>query len=217
LGTLWNTAKVLGPIAAFGATLFGDLFRQSDPHRGEASEIQTGNSPFIADVGEIGVFDLAEMEEDAARRALENEAAAVATAQDWWDARNKTFSDPTLANIAEEDKLFAEMQTLFGDKFDGIMDSINDHLGEVENPNELEDIPSGWFNDVLDSMTWEDTGELTSDDVSGFAALPGDIEEAVANGIATGTANMSVNIDGQKAGYVLAPYISREIAVQMIN
>lgn len=212
LGTLWNTAKVLGPIAAFGATLFGDLFRPSDPHRGEASEIQTGDSPFIANVGEIGAFDLAEMEEDAARRALENEAAAVATAQDWWDARNKTFSDPTLANIAEEDKLFAEMQTLFGDKFDGIMDSINDHLGEVENPNELEDIPSGWFGDVLDSMTWEDAGALTSDDVSGFAALPGDIEAAVANGIATGTSGMSISMDGVTVGRVVAPYVSAEIA-----
>ena len=75
-----------------------------------------------------------------------------------------------------------------------------------------DEIPSTWFGDVLDSLTWEDAGALTSDDVSGFAALPGDIEEAVANGIATGTSGMSINMDGVSVGRVVAPYVSQEIA-----
>ena len=75
-----------------------------------------------------------------------------------------------------------------------------------------DEIPSSWFGDVLDSLTWENAGALTSDDVSGFAALPGDIEEAVANGIATGTSGMSINMDGVTVGRVVAPYVSQEIA-----
>jgi len=74
------------------------------------------------------------------------------------------------------------------------------------------EIPAGWFGDVLDSMTWEDTGSLTSDDVSGFAALPADIEDAVAAGIATGTSGMYINMDGVTVGRVVAPYVSQEIA-----
>ena len=85
----------------------------------------------------------------------------------------------------------------------------NNKTGEWELPSE---IPSGWFRDVLDSMTWEDAGALTSDDVSGFAALPGDIEAAVANGIATGTSGMSISMDGVTVGRVVAPYVSAEIA-----
>ena len=208
LGKIGSGLKALGPAAAFVGTLFGDLFRPGDPTRGNASEINP------ADLEPI-VFDLTKIEEEAARKAAENAAAGVTATQAWWDARNNTLENPTLGNMAEEDRLFTEMQTLLGDKFDAVMDSINSHLGEVESPEELDDIPNGWFSDVLDSMTWEDTG-LTSEDVSGFQSLPGDIEAAVASGIASGTSGMSISMDGAAVGRVVTPYVSQAIASQMI-
>lgn len=54
------------------------------------------------------------------------------------------------------------------------------------------------------------TGSLTSEDISGFKDVPSGIKKAVREGVS----DIKVYIDGEKAGRLLAPYVSQTIAEQ---
>ena len=63
---------------------------------------------------------------------------------------------------------------------------------------------------------WTNQNQLTSSDISDFRGLPAQMLKAVASGAASGAAagvsGISVNLDGQKVGVLVAPYVSEEIA-----
>ena len=100
-------------------------------------------------------------------------------------------------------------------------DVLNALLDKVENfawiNDTIEDLPAQWFDDILDAVTWESNGEdgLTSEDVSGFAALPEQIKKFAKAGIVEGASGLSITMDGYSVGKVTAPYVSQIIGSQM--
>lgn len=64
----------------------------------------------------------------------------------------------------------------------------------------------------IPAYSWTDRNELTSDDLSSFRGLPAEMSKAVASGAAAGVSGITVNLDGQKVGILVAPYVSQEIA-----
>ena len=114
-----------------------------------------------------------------------------------------------------------------GEGLDKLMDLVpnedvfNALLDKIENfawiNDTIEDLPSQWFDDILDAVTWESNGDegLSSEDVTGFAALPEQIKEYAKAGIAEGAAGLSITMDGYSVGQVTAPYVSQIIGSQM--
>lgn len=224
-------AKVLGGGAAFLTTLFGDLFRPEDPHRGEASEIDvqtTGpvvlaetEAPY-ADLGPSGlpgyhadrrpkgsIYDrFHEEEEDVLLDAHTREEAAGAI-QDWWDAwRDWNYAG---GEEGEADSTLSWMEEVLGDSFGDIWDRLMEKLDETEDQENLEDIPAGWYKDILDSLDFGEQNGVTSDDISGLRGLPALIQAAAESGTASGVSGISVNLDGYRVGELVAPYVSRAL------
>lgn len=53
---------------------------------------------------------------------------------------------------------------------------------------------------------------ITSSDLNAFNSLPGDIQAAVEAGAASGVSGIQVNLDGEKVGTLVAPYVSEQLA-----
>ena len=78
---------------------------------------------------------------------------------------------------------------------------------------------SNYYNPNMPNIpadAWTNQNQLTSSDISDFRGLPAQMLKAVASGAASGAAagvsGISVNLDGQKVGVLVAPYVSEEIA-----
>lgn len=100
------------------------------------------------------------------------------------------------------------------DVFNALLDKIENFAGINET---IEDLPAQWFDDVLDAVSWEENSgdQLSSEDVSGFAALPEQIKQFAKAGIVEGASGLSITMDGYSVGQVTAPYVSQIIASQM--
>ena len=100
------------------------------------------------------------------------------------------------------------------DVFNALLDKVED-LAWINDT--IEDLPAQWFDDVLDAVSWEENSgdQLTSEDVSGFAALPNQIKEFAKAGIVEGASGLSITMDGYLVGQVTAPYVSQIIGSQM--
>lgn len=100
------------------------------------------------------------------------------------------------------------------DVFNALLDKIETFAGINET---IEDLPAQWFDDVLDAVSWEENSgdQLSSEDVSGFAALPEQIKQFAKAGIVEGASGLSITMDGYSVGQVTAPYVSQIIASQM--
>ena len=59
---------------------------------------------------------------------------------------------------------------------------------------------------------WTNQKNLTSEDLSSFRGLPAQMVKAVASGAAAGVSGIVVNLDGEKVGMLVAPYVSESIA-----
>ena len=100
-------------------------------------------------------------------------------------------------------------------------DVFNALLDKIENfawiNDTIEDLPAQWFDDVLDAVSWEENSgeQLSSEDVSGFAALPEQIKQFAKAGIVEGASGLSIMMDGYSVGQVTAPYVSQIIGSQM--
>ena len=78
---------------------------------------------------------------------------------------------------------------------------------------------SNYYNPNMPNIpadAWTNQNQQTSGDISDFRGLPAQMLKAVASGAASGAAagvsGISVNLDGQKVGVLVAPYVSEEIA-----
>jgi len=94
------------------------------------------------------------------------------------------------------------------DALDGseeILKAYSDWLQEHSYGNMSWELPADWW------QGYGDSGGLTSDDISGFRGLPGQMRAAVQSGVS----NIKVVMDGQVVGNLVAPYVSEQIARDM--
>ena len=139
----------------------------------------------------------------------ESRADIEGAIQDWWDAWKENDLNPTEEGAAEEDREWGLMQEMLGDSFGDLWDRIVQGLDETEDQHALEDIPAGWYKDILDSLDFgEQNGGVTSEDISGLRGLPALIEAAAQNGTASGVSGIQVTLDGYRVGQLVAPYVS---------
>ena len=93
----------------------------------------------------------------------------------------------------------------------------------IDNPDWRPSYQQGFQNNYYNpnmsyvpADAWTNQNQLTSSDISDFRGLPAQMLKAVASGAASGAAagvsGISVNLDGQKVGVLVAPYVSEEIA-----
>ena len=90
-----------------------------------------------------------------------------------------------------------------------------DRLRESEWMNQSS-LPSGWWA-VMSTGLWNGLKSPNENGVSektleGLAGMPAGVENAAEKGVRKGISGMRVEIDGQAAGRILAPYVSQEIA-----
>ena len=85
--------------------------------------------------------------------------------------------------------------------------SVMQHLDELEERQmQLEDIPSEWW------LHGSDSGEgITNENLTAFNSLPGKMEKAVAKAVG----GIRVYLDGQAVGYLVTPYVSQNIALDI--
>lgn len=127
--------------------------------------------------------------------------------QDWWDAKQNV--DRGLEPESEEESARSWMETVLGDDFADVFYQISKEL-ENTDENTLDDIPQGWYSDLLDAIVGEDED---NEPAVGLNKLPGSVAAAV-----TGALNgVKIQIDGQTAGTLLAPYVSDTLGVILTN
>ena len=180
-------------------------------------ELQSsGNRPEDLPLEWFGVYgDIADQIEENIDLDEISDAAKGEAIQDWWDAwRNASAGTDTWD---EEASAFEWMKEALGDEFGDVWDRIMQKLDETENQAGLEDLPEDWWR-TTGSWSGGVPGEngVTSKDLEGLQSLPGNVETASERGVARGIRGIRVEIDGQSAGRILAPYISREIAKDII-
>ena len=103
-----------------------------------------------------------------------------------------------------EDQLYE----LFSNETD-MLDKLMDMIDILQNDHVLRDeldLPANWW------LHGSNTGEgITNENLTAFNSLPEKMQKAVANGVS----RIRVEIDGQSAGRILAPYVSEYIAAMM--
>jgi hypothetical protein len=134
--------------------------------------------------------------------------------QDWFDA----WKDWITGNIDDDEYQSAwdYFDEVFGEKQGDVMDAILQKLNEQEDQTKLENIPEDWWRTTGNWGKTENEDGVTSTDMQGFRALPGNIQTAVQRGAAAGVSGIKVNLDGRTVGELVAPYVSLEIAKSMI-
>lgn len=136
--------------------------------------------------------------------SLEMTPEQWAAANAFWDAQRKHDGDFTDEEWDAFEGAFAGQDELF-DKINELMD----YYIQSDHPDDwtgIEDLPSEWWKNPNNG------GEgITNDNISKFNQLPENIKRAVAQAVS----GISVNIDGQAAGRILAPYVSANIAAEI--
>ena len=137
--------------------------------------------------------------------------------QDWWDALKDWWS----GNIDDDEygSALDYFNEVFGERQGDVMEAILQKLDEQKDQTKLEDIPIDWWMSLggwnSGSTGGEDNG-VTGADLEGFRGLPANMEAAAKKGVAAGVKGLRVEIDGQAAGRILAPYVSQEIARSIV-
>ena len=153
--------------------------------------------------------DLDEPEENHYTDADRNQAL-----QDWWDdwkaLQKGELEDDDVQNSLDW------MQQVFGDDFGTVWDRVLQKLDEQEDQLKLKDIPEDWWRT---GSSWSggaagDNG-VTTQTAEGLKNLPAGVEGAAERGTRKGVSGMRVEIDGQTAGKILAPYVAEELAYQI--
>ena len=135
-------------------------------------------------------------------------------AKNGWDEESSGLFDEAFDRLAEltggeDSPLFTAIDGLTED----LKDSVPDNAW-----TDIEDLGDTAYK-ILDAVTWQDdTGNgLKTEDVSGFKALPAEIEQKAMEGLLKGASRMRIDMDGYSVGKVVAPYVSQEIAAEMLG
>lgn len=75
------------------------------------------------------------------------------------------------------------------------------------------DIPAGWWTSAID---WQNAGTPGGKNGEDLSALPGTIGAAVATSVSGAMSQVQVKLDGQKVGTLVAPYVSQQIARDVV-
>lgn len=149
------------------------------------------------------------------------EAQKSEAIQDWWDAwRNASGGGDSWD---EEESAFAWMEEVLGDGFGEVWDKIMEKLDATPDQGRLEDLPLEWYAALVSGGNGGtvsgsgDSNGVTSEDLRNFNGLPAGILQAVKEGARSGVSGLRVDIDGQSAGRILAPYVSQEIAEEIVR
>ena len=125
-------------------------------------------------------------------------------AQDFWDVLRENpedFSDEEWLNYLNAFEGQEELFRAIDDKMTELIQSVDD-----DSWRGIEDLPADW---------WTGGGNengLTSEDISGFRTIPGQMRAAVKEGIS----GIRVSLDGQRVGELVAPYVSEMIAREIV-
>ena len=76
-------------------------------------------------------------------------------------------------------------------------------------------LPSSWWGNQGGSRGNADENGISGQDLRGFLDVPRGVESAAEKGVKRGISGLRVEIDGQAAGRILAPYVSEQIARDM--
>lgn len=137
--------------------------------------------------------------------------------QDWFDAMKDWWS----GNIDDDEygSALDYFNKVFGERQGDVMEAILQKLEQQEDQTKLDDIPMDWWMSLggwNSGSTGGDDNGVTSADLEGFRGLPANLQTAAQKGVAAGVKGLRVEIDGQAAGRILAPYVSQEIARSIV-
>lgn len=155
---------------------------------------------------------------DVEELKAQNRAQAEAAIQDWWDAWRAWDKDPEgEGNELEYNNAEAWAQEVMGDAWGDVWYRIIEELDKKPKNANLEDVPVGWYKDILDNMggSGEKSG-LTSEDISGFKSLPEQMQKAAENGARAGISGATVEMDKYAVGRIVAPVVSEEIGGMIV-
>lgn len=204
-----NTVNADGTIMVVSSSdSAGDAFRQALEEGRGTDWSGTGETVYKRHrTGDI--HDRPETVEEYVDLDAHTRADAENAIQDWWDAwRDWNYAG---GEESEADRGFGWMQEVLGEGFGDVWDRLITKLDETEKQENLEDIPAGWYKDILDSLDFGEQNGVTSEDISGLRGLPALIQAAAENGTASGVSGIQVNLDGYRVGQLVAPYVSREL------
>jgi len=158
------------------------------------------------------------MSAEAARKAAEYWSTYTAGGESAFDARDALYSQLESEGYVNTEQAVSLIESAFenalsGNDADGLVAQIMTQHPEIFGDNP----PDDFYSTVMDALSWQDTGDegLTSEDVSGFAALPEQIKQYAKSGIAEGAAGLSITMDGYAVGQVTAPYVSQILGSQI--
>ena len=155
---------------------------------------------------------------DVEELKAQNRAQAEAAIQDWWDAWRAWDKDPEgEGNELEYNNAEAWAQEVMGDAWGDVWYRIIEELDKKPKNANLEDVPVGWYKDILDNMggSGEKSG-LTSEDISGFKSLPEQMQKAAENGARAGISGATVEMDKYAVGRIVAPVVNEEIGGMIV-
>ena len=148
---------------------------------------------------EVETVSLDERSADAIEEAI----------QDWWDAQRN--ADNGLEDQDEAWRALEWMQEVLGDQFGDVYDSIIQHLDQLNRDQQLgmEDLPANWWQHQGGNSG--NTDGLTSEDAKSMTGAVQQMPKAVAKALS----GLTVKMDGQTVAYIVAPYVSQQIASQI--
>ena len=155
----------------------------------------------------------------AGARKLDATAEQMSAAEAFWDAWKLYAS----GSGSEEgfDRAWTNFENSFGEneavfnRLNDMMDRLMQQLdknGEDLTDDRWRDLPAEWW---LNAGANQQNG-VTSEDLAGFRNLPAQIQRAAQAGTANGVSGIRVNLDGRAVGELVAPYVSRAIARDLI-
>ena len=155
----------------------------------------------------------------AGARKLDATVEQMSAAEAFWDAWKLYAS----GNGSDEgfDRAWTNFENSFGEN-EAVFNRLNDMMdrlmteldknGEDLNDDKWRDLPAEWW---LNAGANQQNG-VTSEDLAGFRNLPAQMQRAAQAGTAAGVSGIRVNLDGRAVGELVAPYVSRAIARDLI-
>jgi len=130
----------------------------------------------------------------------------------FWDAwrDDGDFTDEDWDNF---EKAFGGNEELFN-KMNALMDALREEHDDNDEWRGIEDLPEEWWR-TTGSWAAPNENGVTSQDVQGMNQVLASLPQQVMAGARNGISGLRVDIDGQAAGRILAPYVSREIAMSI--
>ena len=155
----------------------------------------------------------------AGARKLDATVEQMSAAEAFWDAWKLYAS----GNGSDEgfDRAWTNFENSFGEneavfnRLNDMMDRLMQQLdsnGEHLTDDRWRDLPAEWW---LNAGANQQNG-VTSEDLAGFRNLPAQMQRAAQAGTAAGVSGIRVNLDGRAVGELVAPYVSRAIARDLI-